>query len=143
MNWQATIGLSAALALTGCGSFHLDPARPPSASVVAMVTVSYASQLEADKRRMLDRLAVPMLMQQALSQSFTPGPGVALQVMITQFRSGRWGPTRMHVVAQVVDVAGNVVGGAEADATSVMGSSRGALIQAVAQECINQLAARL
>lgn len=143
MNRKAAIGLVAALAMTGCGSFHLDPARPPSASVVATVTVNYAPQLEADKRRMLDRLAVPMLMQQALSQSFTPGPGVAVHVMITQFRSGRWGPTRMHVVAQVVDARGNVVGAAEADATSVMGSSRGALIQAVAQDCIDQLAARL
>lgn len=146
---RTTVGWALALVLagvmgSGCGpGFRLYPASPLRSTYIADVSVMYAPALEADKRRMLDRLDVPGEMQRALRGSFPPGPGPRMVVVITQFRSSRWGPTRMHAVLQLFDPYGQVVAQFEADSTTTRGSNRAGLIRNVAQDCVNQLASRL
>lgn len=110
---------------------------------VALVTIAYSPELGPDKIRMLERVGVPAELQRALQASFPMTAGFHLQVVVTQFHSGHWGPTRMHLTARLVDGAGTIVRVIEADATSVMGSSRGALIQRVSQECLDQITSQL
>jgi hypothetical protein len=140
---RARLSAGALLLLSACGSFHIDPVQPLRTTPVSGVTVVYGPEIPEDRRRMLDRLDALGEMQRALTGSFPPGAGPRLHVVITDFRSGRWDATRMHVSAQVLDPHGAVVGVLEADSTSVMGASRGSLIQNVTQDCVNQIANQL
>lgn len=132
-----------ALALVACGPFRLRPASPMRATAVSAVNVSYAPELPEDRVNMLERVGVPDAMEEALMGSFPNAPGVTLNVVITEFRSGRYDVTRMHVFAQLVDAAGNVTQTLEADSTSAFGGSRTDLIGNVSQDIVNQLAAQL
>ena len=82
-------------------------------------------------------------MAAALRASYPAGQGPFVRVILTQFRSGRWGPTRMHAVVQVLDPAQNVLAQFDTDSTTIRGGDRGGRIQAVAQDIVNQVAAQL
>lgn len=140
---HAWLALAVVLLAVGCGRFRLYPAQPLRNTMVAGVTIAYDPSLPGDRQRMLDRLDVPGEMQRALTASFPPGPGPRLHVIITEFRSGRWGPTRMHAIGQLLDPMGQVVGQVQADSTGVMGASRGDLIERVSQDIVNQIAGQL
>lgn len=137
-----TVGVALVL-LSACAGFRLQPAAPTRPIVVAGFEIVYGNEIPGDRRQLLDRLGVPLEMQRALRASYPMGPGPVVRVIITQFRSGRWGPTRMHTVTQVLDATGRVLGQIETDSTSVVGGNRSGLIRNVAQDTVNQVAARL
>lgn len=139
---RASILALGALALVACGPFRLRPA-PLRATPLGAVNVSYAPELQQDRVDMLDRIGVPEAMEDALLASFPNAPGATLNVVITEFRSGRYDVTRMHVIAQLVDAAGNILATVEADSTSAFGGSRGDLIGNVSQDVVNQVASQL
>lgn len=122
----------------GCASLSLNPAAAPSSTSVGSVDVRYGVDIDAKKAKVMDRYQIPTLMEQALGASFAQGGSNMLDVEITQFRTGAYGPTRMHAVATVKDGSGGVVKQAEADSTSAMGR-----LQAVVQEIVNELVAQL
>lgn len=124
------------LFLGSCSAMTLDPANPPSSTAVGSVTVEYDVALDGKKTAVLERHNMAGIMTTALQASFAPGAGESLHVTITQFRTGGYGPTRMHAKAKLMDASGNVIQEKEADSTSLMGNVRG-----VAQECVNQIAA--
>ncbi len=142
---RSVLGLVLAAAfLAGCGGGVR--IRPPNAVrpvVVAGFETVYSPEIPGDRQRILDRMQIPVRMSAALRQSYPAGPGPLVRVIITQFRSGRWGPTRMHAVVQVLGPGGQVLNQFDVDATSVAGSSRGSLIQSVAQACVDQIGQRL
>lgn len=105
--------------------------------------VVYGNQIPGDRLRLLDRYQVPGHMAAALRASYPAGQGPFVRVILTQFRSGRWGPTRMHAVVQVLDPAQNVLAQFDTDSTTIRGGDRGGRIQAVAQDIVNQVAAQL
>ncbi|MCA9605858.1 MAG: hypothetical protein KC619_09710 [Myxococcales bacterium] len=129
--------------LAGCGGFHIRPPTPLRPVVIGSFEVVYGPQIPGDRQRLLDRAQAPARMAAALRQSYPAGPGPLVRMIITQFRSGRWGPTRMHAVVQVLGPGGAVLNQFEVDATSMNGASRGQLIQSVAQACVDQVAQRL
>ncbi|MFK7984944.1 MAG: hypothetical protein AB8I08_02860 [Sandaracinaceae bacterium] len=133
----------AALVLSACGSLQIAPPTPARAIAIAGFEVVYANDLPSDRQRMLNRLGVPAKMSLALRQAYPAGPGPRVRVMITQFRSGRWGPTRMHAVVFVLGDNEQVLAQLDVDSTSMSGASRGGLIQNVSQDCVNQIAAQL
>jgi hypothetical protein len=136
---QRTITLILGLLLLGsCSSLTLSPVTPGSATAVSAVTVEYDAALDGKKASVLDRYDMKTLMTQALTASFQSGAGQSLRVRITQFRTGGYGPTRMHAVGEVVDGAGNVVKSTEADSTSAMGR-----LQNVVQQIVDQIVAGL
>jgi hypothetical protein len=143
MQRHAFVMLFVLFAAAGCGRFRLNPTVPLRTTPIAGVTVTYDPSLADDKRRMLDRNDVPGEMERALMASFPRGAGPMIQATITEFRSGRWDATRMHVVANLLDANGQIVGQLQADSTAVMGMSRGDLLQRVAQDCVNQIASQL
>ena len=144
MKTSSWIVVSVALVLlSACAGFRLQPVAPARPIVVAGFEIVYGNEIPGDRRRLLDRLGVPLEMQRALRASYPVGPGPVVRVTITQFRSGRWGPTRMHTVTQVLDATGRILGQIETDSTSVVGGNRNHLIRNVAQDTVNQVAARL
>ena len=126
------------LFLSSCTTFTLAPALPASTTEVNAINVEYGSELDAKKTGVLDRYKMKDVFIAALRGSFATGGDTTLQVTITQFRTGGYGPTRMHAVANLMDASGAVVKSMEADSTSVM---RG--VAAVAQEVVNQIGAGL
>lgn len=140
---RPVVAALAALVLSACGSFQLVPPSPARTLAFSRFDVVYAADLPADRQRMLDRLRVPEEMSLALRQAYPVGQGPHVRVTITQFRSGRWGPTRMHAVVLVLDDNEQVLAQLDVDSTSMSGASRGGLIQNVSQDCINQIAAQL
>lgn len=144
MKTSSWIVASVALVLlSACAGFRLQPVAPARPIVVAGFEIVYGNEIPGDRRRLLDRLGVPLEMQRALRASYPVGPGPVVRVTITQFRSGRWGPTRMHTVTQVLDATGRILGQIETDSSSTWGHSRGDRIHRVAQDTVNQVAARL
>ncbi|MCB9592404.1 MAG: hypothetical protein H6719_06710 [Sandaracinaceae bacterium] len=140
---RTLITLAALLVLSACGGFRLDPPAPARPIVIAGFEVVYSPEIPGDRQRLLDRTGVRAEMQRVLRLSYPAGAGPMVRVIITQFRSGRWGPTRMHATAQVLDPQGNVLAQIEADSTTVNGASRGSLIRTVSQDCVNQIARQL
>ena len=146
MRSRALLGLvlGAAVFATACGGgVRIRPPQALRPMPIAGFETVYGPQIPGDRQRLLTRLHVPVRMSAALRGAYPVGPGPVVRVVITQFRSGRWGPTRMHALVQVVGPGNALLNQFEVDATSVVGRSRGAMIQAVAQECVNQVAARL
>jgi hypothetical protein len=135
---RATIWILGLLLLGGCTSLTLNPVTPANSTAVGSITVEYDAALAGKKENVLNRLDMKNLMTQALRQSFQAGGDRSLRVTITQFRTGGYGPTRMHAKAEVLDAAGAVVMQTEADSTSAMGR-----LQAVAQEIVDQIVAGL
>jgi len=131
-------------AVSGCGGgFRL---RPPVASrqvVIASFQVHYGPRIQGDRARVLDAYAVPLHMSNALRQSYPAGPGPAVQVTITQFRVGRYGPSRMHADVQVLGPNNAVLTQFGADSTTTRGGSRGQITEALSQDITNQIAQRL
>ncbi|GAB5547228.1 MAG: hypothetical protein RLO52_31660 [Sandaracinaceae bacterium] len=137
------LGLASMLTLSACASFHVRPPVPSRQIVVSGFEVVYGNQIPGDRLRLLDRYQVPGHMAAALRASYPAGQGPFVRVILTQFRSGRWGPTRMHAVVQVLDPAQNVLAQFDTDSTTIRGGDRGGRIQAVAQDIVNQVAAQL
>ena len=124
------------LFLGSCYSLSLAPADPASSTAVNNIQIEYGSDLDGKKVAVLDRYKMKDVMAQALRQSFTMGGDTMLTVTITQFRTGGYGPTRMHAVAELTDTSGAVIKTAESDSTSMMQGVRG-----VGQEVVNEIAA--
>ena len=122
--------------LGSCYSLTLAPATPTNATAVNAIHVEYGSDLDAKKIAVLDRYKMKDVFVAALRGSFATGGDSTLHVTITQFRTGGYGPTRMHAEAKVMDASGAVIKSTEADSTSVM---RG--VASVAQEVVNKIGA--
>ncbi len=134
----------AIVSMSACRGFYIAPVTPMRATAISAVTVDYDPALPNDRMRMLDRFDVAGHMQRALAGSFPAGPGPRMHVVITEFRSGRWGPTRMHATAHLIDPSGAEVSQLQGDATAVMHrADRPQLIQMVAQQCVEQIAGQL
>ena len=124
------------LFLGSCYSLSLSPARPANTTAVNTINIEYGSGLDAKKTGVLDRYKMKDVMSGALRGSFSTGGDSTLQVTITQFRTGGYGPTRMHAVAKLKDASGAVIKSTEADSTSMMQG-----VRAVAQEVVIEIAA--
>lgn len=130
------------LCLSACGGFQLNPTTPSNAHPLSEVRVSLSPALDADKQEAIAAYAIPEHMRAALSASYPQGGELTMEVMISEFRTGAFGPTRMHADARLVDAGGQVVAQAEADSSTMRGGTR-AKIQRVSQELIDQLVAAL
>ncbi|MGE0791301.1 MAG: hypothetical protein AB7S26_36845 [Sandaracinaceae bacterium] len=139
---RATLVTAAALMLSACGSFHLNPVTPARPIPIANFEVGYSPEIPQDRVNLLERIHMRTEVAAALRASYPVGAGPNVRVTITQFISSRYGPTRMHMVAEVMTPNG-VEATVEADATAVMGASRGQLIEHVSQDCVNQIAQQL
>jgi hypothetical protein len=124
------------LLLGSCSAMTLDPVTPPSSTAVGSVNVEYDAALDGKKASVLDRHNMKVIMTQALANSFQAGSGETLHVTITQFRTGGYGPTRMHAKAELRDASGATVKSTEADSTSAFGN-----LQGVAQQVVEQIVA--
>ena len=140
---QVVVCAIAAVLLTACARFTIR--TPVAARPVAFsgFEVVYSPEIPGDRQRLLNRYAVPDEMAAALRRAYPPGQGPLVRVILTQFRSGRWGPTRMHAVVQVLGPGGAVLNQIDVDSTTVRGGSRAELIQRVAQDIVDQIAQRL
>ncbi|MEM1415672.1 MAG: hypothetical protein AAGH15_12265 [Myxococcota bacterium] len=138
----ASLGVLAVLA--GCGgSLRLSAATPMRATPIAEVQVVYGADLDQGKLDVLNDLEVAVHMQAALRSSFPVGNGPRMLVMITRYRTGRWGPTRMNADATLVGPDGTVQQTIPVSSTTIRGSNARSKTQRVAQDCVNQLVGSL
>lgn len=140
---RSIVVVCAVFLASACGGFHI---RTPAAArpvVISGFEVVYSPEIPGDRQQVLNRLRLPQEMSLALRQAYPAGQGPLVRVIITQFRSGRWGPTRMHAVAQVMGPGGQVLNQIDVDSTTTVGSSRPDMIQRVSQDITNQIAQRL
>ena len=132
----------ALITLSACGPWRLRVPRASGGVAFSGVETVYSPEIPADRLRLLDRLGIPGAMSEALRLAYPAGPGPHLRLVITQFRAGRYGPGRLHGVAEVLDGSGAVVGQAECDATTIRGNRR-AKVRILAQACVDQIASQL
>ena len=136
------LAVAVTLSASACGGMTIRPPTPVRAVVISSFQVLYGPEIPGDRQGLLNRSQVPAKMAAALRAAYPLGQGPQVRVLITQFRAGRWGPTRMHAVVQVLGPGGQVLHQFEVDSTSVHGN-RGRKIQAVSQDIVNQIAQQL
>ena len=130
--------------VVGCGgSFSVNPVTPAGATAVSEVAVTLDDEIKGDKRTVLNKLDATTHIKNALEQSFAGGEGPSLQVAITQFRTGGFGPSRMHMVGKLVDSTGAIVKEVESDSTSMRGGNKATRVRRVAQQCVDRLVAEI
>ena len=137
------LALGAALLLSACGGFRLRVPAPARPIAISGFEVVAGPQIPPDRQRVLQRLGAMPEMALALRSAYPAGQGPFVRVILTQYRSGRWGPTRMHAVVQVLGPAQNLLTEFHVDSTTTRGGRRGAKTRRVAQDIVNQIAARL
>ena len=153
MNRVSTLRPVVALAfagvlLAGCGGgFTLRPVTPHSqpGSVlatghVASVQVLLAQDLEQDKVAMLVNNNVPGEMARVLTGIGSAGTPLTLQIYITQFRNGGFGPARMHTRTIVYAPAGTVGRDFESGSMTMRGGSKGARLLRITQHNVQAIA---
>ena len=153
MNRVSTVPSIVAIALAsaffaGCGGgFSLQPVTPHSqpGSVlatghVASVQIVLVPELEADKVAMLVNNNVPGEMARVLTGIGQAGTPLTLQIYITQFRNGSFGPARMHTRTVVYAPSGAVVRDFQSESLSMRGGSTGARLLRITQHNVQAIA---
>lgn len=138
----------AGVLFAGCGGgFSLQPVTPRSqpGSVlatghVASVQIVLVPELEADKVAMLVNNNVPGEMARVLTGIGQAGTPLTLQIYITQFRNGSFGPARMHTRTVVYAPSGAVVRDFENESMSMRGGSTGARLLRITQHNVQAIA---
>ena len=135
---HTTLLFALLLPLSACAGFQLQPAASRGSQTIAQVSIEISPELNEGKREALAKYEIPAHMQAAISGSFPAGEGPTLRVTITEFRTGSFGPTRMHARAEVIAASGEVLRTADADASAMMGGTTMKL-RKVAQSVVDQV----
>ena len=141
------LGLLLGLALSGCGGFRLQPVNPSylrpdsvlAGGHIALVQTQVSVEIPEDRVRMLTKFHVPEEMQRVMTGLGAGPTPYTLQITITRFRNGRYGPARMHTQSVVFDPSGQVVRSFENEAVSVRGS-RETRLERIAQTNLQGIA---
>ncbi|NOY72324.1 MAG: hypothetical protein GXP14_08100 [Gammaproteobacteria bacterium] len=124
----------------GCATtVSLSPASPKSSTSISAVSIEYDAALTGKKADLLNNYDIKGVMGRALQDSFQLSGNETLHVTITRFRTGQYGPTRMEVIAKILNESGSVV--KETKAASL--SSFGHKVQRVAQDIVSKIVSRL
>jgi len=133
---RLTLLLAVAAPTVACSSaIRVNPIAPPAAMQVSAVVVQLAPEVKGKKENILRKVRAQEAVGLALRDSTMPGGDNQLVVTITNFRTGRWGPTVFGATAELVAPNNQVLGTYRAIARSSRGSRR-ARIQRCAQKVV-------